>query len=318
MRDTPLPLLAVLGFVLVVLLFTADEALEILAQASTQTRVVATALASHVTSEPVNAAQPRVAPEHPMRVEASALAVRAEVPHTKKRVTRTQPPAEYRQNNGSSHRGAASIRRMSRAHPNAVLVHTPVNASWLNQVEVYFSLLQRKVLEQCTAPSLVVADTMDHWIRSEPDQLRDLLRRIDGLVLNDSEAKLLTNDENLVRAGNTVRKMGPKFVVIKKGEHGAMFFSQHETYVLPAYPTPRVVDPTGAGDSFGGGMMGYLAQRGCFDPKTLMVESCNGWTYDDMRREWEYMLEFGGKCERLHHGPNWLGFTTPNGTSRAR
>ena len=72
-----------------------------------------------------------------------------------------------------------------------------------------------------------------------------------------------------MRAGHAVREMGPKFVVIKKGEHGAMFFSEHETYVLPAFPTPHVVDPTGAGDSFAGGMMGYLAEQGNFDPKTL-------------------------------------------------
>ena len=96
-----------------------------------------------------------------------------------------------------------------------------------------------------------------------------MLKRIDGLVLNDSEAKLLTGDDNLVRAGHAVREMGPRFVVIKKGEHGAMFFSQHETYVLPAYPTAEVVDPTGAGDSFAGGMMGYLAEQDNFEPKTL-------------------------------------------------
>ncbi len=95
------------------------------------------------------------------------------------------------------------------------------------------------------------------------------MRRIDGLVLNDSEAKLFADDENLVRAGHKVREMGPKFVVIKKGEHGAMFFSESETYVMPAYPTPRVVDPTGAGDSFAGGMMGYLASMGTADPRTV-------------------------------------------------
>ena len=88
-------------------------------------------------------------------------------------------------------------------------------------------------------------------------------------MLNDSEAKLLTDDENLVRAGHKVREMGPKFVVIKKGEHGAMFFSEDETYVLPAYPTPDVVDPTGAGDSFAGGMMGYLAEQEDASPQTL-------------------------------------------------
>ncbi len=129
--------------------------------------------------------------------------------------------------------------------------------------------LQRKVLEQCPGATLAVADTMDLWIRNEPDGLRELLTRVDGLVLNESEAKLLTGELNLVKAGHLVREMGPRFVVIKKGEHGAMFFSEHETYVLPAYPTANVVDPTGAGDSFAGGMMGYLAAKGNFDPKTL-------------------------------------------------
>lgn len=129
--------------------------------------------------------------------------------------------------------------------------------------------LQLKVLEQATGAQLVVADTMDLWIREQRPALDQLLSRIDGLVLNDSEAKLLTGEENLVRAGHRVREMGPKFVVIKKGEHGAMFFSKHETYVLPAFPTEQVVDPTGAGDSFAGAMMGYLAEQGEFDPVTL-------------------------------------------------
>jgi cytidine kinase len=137
-------------------------------------------------------------------------------------------------------------------------------------------VLQMKVLDQCPGASLTVADTMDHYIRTEPNELRELLRRIDGLVINDSEAKLLTGDDNLVRAGNAIREMGPSFVVVKKGEHGAMFFGQHETYVLPAYPTSRVVDPTGAGDSFAGGMMGYLAERGNFDPKTLKTALAYG------------------------------------------
>jgi sugar/nucleoside kinase (ribokinase family) len=128
---------------------------------------------------------------------------------------------------------------------------------------------QMKVLDQVTGPRLVVADTMDLWIRESHDELMQLFRRVDGLVLNDSEAKLLTGDENLVRAGHRIRELGPKFVVIKKGEHGAMFFSQYETYVLPAFPTEQVVDPTGAGDSFAGGMMGYLAERNDFEPRTL-------------------------------------------------
>jgi sugar/nucleoside kinase (ribokinase family) len=129
--------------------------------------------------------------------------------------------------------------------------------------------VQMNVLEQMGGAHLSVADTMDLWIDTEREGLEALLKRIDGLVLNDSEAKQLTGDDNLARAGHKVREMGPKFVVIKKGEHGAMFFSQFETYVLPAYPTERVVDPTGAGDSFAGGMMGYLAEQGNFEPETL-------------------------------------------------
>ncbi|MGV3607687.1 MAG: PfkB family carbohydrate kinase [Planctomycetaceae bacterium] len=129
--------------------------------------------------------------------------------------------------------------------------------------------VQLSTLDQVASPKLVVADTMDLWIRETHSDLMNLLKRVDGLVLNDSEAKLLTGEENLVAAGHKVRELGPKFVIVKKGEHGAMFFAEHETYVLPAFPTERVVDPTGAGDSFAGGMMGYLASQRSTDPKTI-------------------------------------------------
>ncbi|QDU26117.1 putative sugar kinase YdjH [Anatilimnocola aggregata] len=128
---------------------------------------------------------------------------------------------------------------------------------------------QMNTLEQVRGPKLVVADTMDLWIRVQHEALIELLNRVDGLVLNDSEARLLTGEENVVTAGRKVLGMGPKFVVVKKGEHGAVFFSAHETYTLPAYPTERVIDPTGAGDSFAGGMMGYLAHKNSFDPRVL-------------------------------------------------
>ena len=129
--------------------------------------------------------------------------------------------------------------------------------------------VQLNVLEQAKNAELIVADTMDLWINIQRDELGELLTKIDGLVLNDAEAKLLAEDENLVRAGHAIRAMGPKFVVIKKGEHGAMFFSEHEMYVMPAFPTENVLDPTGAGDSFAGGMMGHLAALGRFDPQAL-------------------------------------------------
>jgi cytidine kinase len=136
--------------------------------------------------------------------------------------------------------------------------------------------LQLKVLDQVPGCRLAVADTMELWIQTTHADLMQLFRRIDGLVINDSEAKMLAGTENLVLAGHRVREMGPKFVVIKKGEHGAMFFSEHETYVMPAFPTETVVDPTGAGDSFAGGMMGYLAQQDNFDPQVLKTAMAYG------------------------------------------
>ena len=136
--------------------------------------------------------------------------------------------------------------------------------------------LQMKVLDQVPGCRLAVADTMELWIQTTHEDLMKLFKRIDGLVINDMEAKMLADTENLVLAGHRVRKMGPRFVVIKKGEHGAMFFSEHETYVMPAFPTENVVDPTGAGDSFAGGMMGYLAQHNNFEPRTLKTAMAYG------------------------------------------
>jgi sugar/nucleoside kinase (ribokinase family) len=119
-------------------------------------------------------------------------------------------------------------------------------------------VLQAKVLDQVRQPKLVLADTMDLWINSQREALLKLLPRLDGLLVNDSEAQLLTGEKNLVRAGAAVRRLGPKFVIIKKGEHGSILFSGDGVFVVPAYPTADVVDPTGAGDSFAGALMGYF------------------------------------------------------------
>jgi len=129
--------------------------------------------------------------------------------------------------------------------------------------------LQKLVLEQLDAPVLAVNDTMNFYIENERDGLVELLGRVDGLVINDAEAVQLTGSHNLVAAGRQILGYGPKFVVIKKGEHGAMLMDRHTVFCLPAYPLERVVDPTGAGDSFAGGMMGYLAQQGKTDSDTL-------------------------------------------------
>jgi sugar/nucleoside kinase (ribokinase family) len=119
--------------------------------------------------------------------------------------------------------------------------------------------VQMKVLDQVARPRLVMADTMDLWISTERDALNKLLPRLDGLLLNDSEARLLTDTDNLIRAGERTRQLGPKFVIIKKGEHGALLFSDDGVFMLPGYPTTEVIDPTGAGDSFAGGIMGHLS-----------------------------------------------------------
>jgi sugar/nucleoside kinase (ribokinase family) len=122
--------------------------------------------------------------------------------------------------------------------------------------------VQLATLEQLERPRLVVADTMDFWIQTEHEALAGLLRRITGLIVNDQEARLLSGESSVIRAAQQIHRMGPKFVVVKKSEHGALFFDGEATYVLPAFPTDRVVDPTGAGDSFAGGFMGWLASHG--------------------------------------------------------
>jgi len=129
--------------------------------------------------------------------------------------------------------------------------------------------LQQETAGRLKNAALIVADTMNLWINNERGELAKLLKMIHGLVLNDAEARLLTGQRNLIAAGKQVLEMGPKFVVIKKGEHGCLLVSKDDLFVLPAFPAEQVVDPTGAGDSFAGGMMGYLATQGQFTPAGL-------------------------------------------------
>jgi sugar/nucleoside kinase (ribokinase family) len=119
--------------------------------------------------------------------------------------------------------------------------------------------LQHHVLDQMTRPKFVAADTMDLWLNIALDDLLRLLPRIDCLVLNDSEAHQLTREDNVFAAMNAIHKLGPKYVIIKKGSHGSILSGPKGHFICPAYPLHDVCDPTGAGDSFVGGMMGYLA-----------------------------------------------------------
>jgi len=129
--------------------------------------------------------------------------------------------------------------------------------------------LQRNMRQQMPAAELVVCDTMDLWINSEQEALLQTLAAVHGVVINDSEAVQLTGTTNVISAGRAVLAMGPRFVVVKKGAHGALLATADGVTAIPAYPSERVVDPTGAGDSFAGGMLGYLAAEGRFDYATL-------------------------------------------------
>jgi sugar/nucleoside kinase (ribokinase family) len=126
--------------------------------------------------------------------------------------------------------------------------------------------LQHHVLNQMQRPKFVVADTMDLWLNIALEDLLRLIKRLDGFVLNDSEAHQLTKEDNMFAALKKIHRLGPKYVIIKKGSHGSILSGPRGFFLCPAYPLRNVVDPTGAGDSFVGGMMGYLATaRGSID-----------------------------------------------------
>lgn len=129
--------------------------------------------------------------------------------------------------------------------------------------------LQRELLSQLDAPGIVVCDTMNLWIEQERESLVQTLRCVTGVIINNAEARQLTGVVNLVEAGEAVLRLGPSFVVIKKGEHGALLVSVDGTAAIPAFPTKLVRDPTGAGDSFAGGFMGSLARDGEVETETL-------------------------------------------------
>ena len=121
-------------------------------------------------------------------------------------------------------------------------------------------VLQRKVLQQMEGPRIVVCDTMNYWIEGKREELEKTLTMINILILNDSEARLLSKEPNLIKAAKVIRGMGPSVVIIKKGEHGALLLTDSMVFSAPAYPMENIFDPTGAGDSFAGGFIGWLAR----------------------------------------------------------
>ena len=127
--------------------------------------------------------------------------------------------------------------------------------------------LQARVRGMVRAPRLVAADTMNFWIGGKPDALRHTLRGVDVLLINDGEIRQLTGKWNLVEAAEEIHALGPRTVVVKRGEHGVVVFTSEDVFAVPAYPLRRVLDPTGAGDAFAGGFLGHLAARLAHDPE---------------------------------------------------
>jgi sugar/nucleoside kinase (ribokinase family) len=122
--------------------------------------------------------------------------------------------------------------------------------------------LQNDVLSQIRSPKLVALDTMNFWIDGALPALRKTLARVDVLIINDSEARQLAEEPNLVKASKIIHEMGPRIIIVKKGEHGAMMITEEQFFWAPAYPLEFIFDPTGAGDTFAGGFVGYLAKCG--------------------------------------------------------
>jgi sugar/nucleoside kinase (ribokinase family) len=121
-------------------------------------------------------------------------------------------------------------------------------------------VLQLRVLDQIERPRMVICDTMNYWIEGKARELLETLKRIDILILNESEARLLSKEPNLIKAARVIRGMGPKIVIVKKGEHGALLITETIVFSAPAYPMENIFDPTGAGDAFAGGFVGWLGR----------------------------------------------------------
>lgn len=129
--------------------------------------------------------------------------------------------------------------------------------------------LQREVMKQIKSPRMVAMDTMNHWIKNSPEKVKSLVSDVDAIFLNDEEAYLLTGKRNFISSCEEILKLGPKHIIFKKGEHGVSVLSKDDIFCLPAYPVKIVNDPTGAGDSFAGAFMGFLAREGKLDWETI-------------------------------------------------
>ncbi|MFC1616871.1 PfkB family carbohydrate kinase [Candidatus Margulisiibacteriota bacterium] len=130
-------------------------------------------------------------------------------------------------------------------------------------------VLQQKAIKEFTSPQLIVLDTMNYWIEHKSYDLGQALKQVDVLIINDQEARQISGNNNVILAVKEIAKMGPKRIIVKKGEHGSIMFNGNDYFCVPALPVKKVVDPTGAGDSFAGGFVGYLASKKIFTEQTF-------------------------------------------------
>ena len=150
---------------------------------------------------------------------------------------------------------------------NVLEKFTPIINSEFSSSEIILlgnlhPFVQNTVINQCSNPNrFIILDTMNFWMDNALNELKDVVEKVDLIIINDEEAQQLTNESNIFNAGNKILKMGPKKVIIKKGEHGSIYFDSFHKYILPAFPVDSLVDPTGAGDSYAGGIAGFLSTK---------------------------------------------------------
>jgi sugar/nucleoside kinase (ribokinase family) len=173
---------------------------------------------------------------------------------------------EYMAELGHAHTLETQLNVFSTFHPHLGPEHTRSAFVFLANIDPD---LQLEVLTQMKAPRLVLSDTMNYWIARKPDRVVEVLRRVDVALLNEEEARALSGETQLAAAADRLIEQGARAVIIKKGEHGALYRSPEEMFITPAFPLPTLRDPTGAGDSFAGGFLGWLARSGRTDGDSL-------------------------------------------------
>jgi sugar/nucleoside kinase (ribokinase family) len=183
---------------------------------------------------------------------------------TKGQTFRWSGSYEYDMNEAKTH--ATHLNVFETFHPKLKENHEQAEYLFLANIH---PVLQREVIGKVKKPKAIGCDTMNFWIQGSREELLKTIKMVDIMFINDAEARMLAGVPNLIKAAAAIRAMGPKILVVKKGEHGAMLFTDHTVFAIPAYPLEDVFDPTGAGDSFAGGFMGYLASNGEISDRNL-------------------------------------------------